>query len=397
MLIADARDPAAWDAFLNAQQFRPFLQSWTMGEVYRDTHQEPIRLEAREGESIIGICQAILVPARRGRHLSVPYGPLVSSREALDAIVARLKEIAREKRCTFIRMSPFWAQRAPFGPRSESYEISDAIPSPLHLLAEHLWYLPLRTPNFWNEQTSPLPEGEGLGVRASEDKKNEYEDSAKHREISTPRSEEEIFKQMRSTARNLIRRAEKDGVTIQISQDPVRDLPQFLTLHDETRKRHGFTPYTDAFFRAQVAHFAPRNEPARSERDRSGGCTLYLARYQGETVAASIHMHMGGETSYHHGASAEKWKKIPASYLLQWTAIQDALKRGDHIYNFWGIAPQTNNQKPITNHPFAGVTLFKTGFGGELLNLVHCFDLPLTPSYKLTRAFENLRKWKRGF
>ena len=217
---------------------------------------------------------------------------------------------------------------------------------------------------------------------------------------------------MRSTARNLIRRAEKEGVTIIASEDPLRDLPQFLALHDETRKRHGFTPYTDAFFRAQIARFAPRKE-----------CTLYLAKYQGETIAASIHMHLGGETSYHHGASAEKFKKIPASYLLQWTAIQDALKRGDHVYNFWGIAPieekskdpasaeatagrQSPHLRPHaadyggqakSKHPFAGVTLFKTGFGGNVLNLVHCFDIPLSPMYRLTRTFEQLRKWKRGF
>lgn len=146
---------------------------------------------------------------------------------------------------------------------------------------------------------------------------------------------------------------------------------------------------------------------------------LYLALYQGKTIAASIHMHLGGETSYHHGASAEKYKKIPASYLLQWTAIRDALKRGDHVYNFWGIAPTRHESSDVSfeqkeqhpglttqvsqlkshnsHHPFAGVTLFKTGFGGHVLHLVHCFDLPLSPLYRLTRTFEQIRKWRRGF
>jgi lipid II:glycine glycyltransferase (peptidoglycan interpeptide bridge formation enzyme) len=68
------------------------------------------------------------------------------------------------------------------------------------------------------------------------------------------------------------------------------------------------------------------------------------------------------------------------------------MKRGDHVYNFWGIAPEG-----VKSHPFAGVTLFKTGFGGSLLPLMHCIDLPLSPLYKATRAFEYLRKWKRGF
>ena len=186
---------------------------------------------------------------------------------------------------------------------------------------------------------------------------------------------------MRKTTRNLIGRAGRDGVVVTASDDPVRDLPLFLALHNETKKRHGFTPYSDALFRAQVARFAPRNE-----------CTLYLARYQGSVIAASIHMHAFGETSYHHGASSALYEKIPASYLLQWTAIKDALRRGDHIYNFWGIAPEG-----AKSHPFAGVTTFKTGFGGNSLELVHCRDLPVSAQYWITYGFETLRKWKRGF
>ncbi|HLD71288.1 MAG TPA: peptidoglycan bridge formation glycyltransferase FemA/FemB family protein, partial [Candidatus Peribacteraceae bacterium] len=205
------------------------------------------------------------------------------------------------------------------------------------------------------------------------------------------RSPEEIFSALRSTARNLVRRAEKDGVTIERSSNPNRDIEHFLKLHDETRKRHGFTPYTNKFFRAEVERFAARGE-----------CSLYLAHFQNEVIAASIHIHAFGETSYHHGASTERFRKIPASYLLQWTAIKDALARGDHIYNFWGIAPTTeveSGKLEVENkrHPFSGVTLFKTGFGGALLNVQHCRDVPVSPMYYGTRAFEYIRKWRRGF
>jgi lipid II:glycine glycyltransferase (peptidoglycan interpeptide bridge formation enzyme) len=117
--------------------------------------------------------------------------------------------------------------------------------------------------------------------------------------------------------------------------------------------------------------------------------------------ASSVHIHAFGETSYHHGASADAYKKIPASYLLQWTAIRDALRRGDDVYNFWGIAPLVTaadgQQRAEKGHPFAGVTLFKTGFGGKLLELTQCVDIPLSLQYHGTRAFELLRKWRRGF
>jgi lipid II:glycine glycyltransferase (peptidoglycan interpeptide bridge formation enzyme) len=125
-------------------------------------------------------------------------------------------------------------------------------------------------------------------------------------------------------------------------------------------------------------------------------------------------MHCGKETSYHHGASSSAHSKIPASYLLQWRAICDAKRRGDRVYNFWGIAPQeprdtsheiregenTRSSKleaRSSKHPFSGVTLFKTGFGGEVMNLAHCMDVPLSSRYYLTRGIEMVRKWHRGF
>lgn len=208
---------------------------------------------------------------------------------------------------------------------------------------------------------------------------------------------------MRKTTRNLIGRAQRDGVIVEASKNPNEDLKHFLRLHEETRRRHGFTPYTDDFFRAQVRLFAERKE-----------CTVYLAKFQDEVIASSIHIHAFGETSYHHGASSSAHSKIPASYLLQWTAIQDALRRGDQIYNFWGIAPMSHSpdapeaRTPLSpaggkgpgdrgRHPFAGVSLFKTGFGGSLLNLMHCIDVPVKASYWVTYGFEMLRKYRRGF
>ncbi len=367
--ITPATDRREWDAFLLSQPYRPFLQSWAMGEVYRRIGQEPVRLIMKEGETVRGICFAHVVPARRGRHLSVPYGPVLHRESGkwkveniLESLVQELKRAAAVHSCSFIRMSPFWPKTAETSSLLQSLK---AKMSPLHLLAEHLWYLPLKEA----DDASSL--------------------STFHFSLSTPaRTEEDLMKNMRSTTRNLIRRAEKEGVTVTASDDPVRDLQHFLALHDETRRRHGFTPYTNGFFRAQVEEFA-----------KAGNVILYLARHQGQVLASSIHMTFGGETSYHHGASVIS--KIPASYLLQWTAIRDALRRGDHVYNFWGIAPggMEEDKWKIGNpkHPFAGVTLFKMGFGGSLLELEHCVDIPLNATYYLTRGFESIRKWRRGF
>lgn len=356
-----AASEGEWESFLTSQPWSPFLQSWTMGEVYRAIGEVPVRLEARDQGTIVGICQAIVVPARRGRHLAVMYGPVLSlaisdQRSAINALMEMLKVVAREHRCSFIRLSPFWPCRSrstglACGETSQVSGVSEGFrPSPSHLLAEHVWLLDLRG-----------------------------------------RPEEEIFANMRATTRNLVRRAEREGVRVEPSTRPLEDFPTFWRLHEETRRRHGFTPYSEAFMRTQLELFSDR-----------GQALLYLAHYSGEVIAASIHMVYGGETSYHHGASTSRFAKVPASYLLQWTAICEAVRRGDRIYNFWGIAPVhiTGNSKlEILNskHPFAGVTTFKTGFGGQLLELVHCMDLPLSRRYLLTFGIEVVRKVRRGF
>lgn len=364
-----ATDRQQWEDFLMQQRFSPFLQSWTMGEVYRDIGQEPVRIEVRENDHIIGLCQAIVVPARRGRHLMVQYGPVISHQPSIESyqtilhsIINALKDIAAQHQCSFIRMSPFWTEESV---SNAQFSLPDSTPSPLHLLSEYTWYIPLKDTDRWDASDSGTS--------------------------SAPRTEEAIRADMRKTTRNLIGRAEREGVTVEASPDPENDLDIYFKLQEETYKRHHFVPYRESYIRAQVKHFSPLNQ-----------AIIYIARYQDEPVAASVHMTYGGVTSYHHGASTHKYAKIPASYLLQWTAISEALHRGDSIYNFWGIAPRKTNEKGDEviidkNHPFAGVTTFKTGFGGKPLPLMHCVDLPLTTSYYATRMFEFMRKWKRGF
>jgi lipid II:glycine glycyltransferase (peptidoglycan interpeptide bridge formation enzyme) len=355
VIVQFATNSEEWELFLTNQQWSPFLQSWVMGEVYRTVGEEPIRLEVRDGGRTIAICQAIMVSARRGKHLAVLYGPVLGNSQPPSAthhimkiLVDELQSVAREMGCAFVRISPFWPIGNSPGAHGHAPPLLFTLgfrTAPLHMLAEHVWYMQL------------------------EDK-----------------TEDQILGGMRSTTRNLIRRSEKEGVTVRRSHDPLGELSLFFELYDETRKRHHFVPYSEEFIRAQVEQFSG------SGQDSGSGCALYIARYNGEPVAASVHMIYGGETSYHHGASSGKYPKCHASYLLQWRAICDALKREDRIYNFWGIAPEGKGA-----HPFSGVTTFKTGFGGETLELVPCMDLPLSSLYWKTWGIESVRKWKRGF
>ena len=63
---------------------------------------------------------------------------------------------------------------------------------------------------------------------------------------------------------------------------------------------------------------------------------------------------------------------------------------GCNYYNFWGIAPP---DKP--KHPWAGLSVFKKGFGGFEEAYLHAQDFPISPKYYLNYVVERVRKWRR--
>ena len=78
--------------------------------------------------------------------------------------------------------------------------------------------------------------------------------------------------------------------------------------------------------------------------------------------------------------------------MLQWEAIVEAKKRGSEIYDFWGYADPVKDP----NHPYAGPTLFKMGFGGYVDKYVKTQDFVISPKYWINYIIEVSRKIKRG-
>ena len=77
--------------------------------------------------------------------------------------------------------------------------------------------------------------------------------------------------------------------------------------------------------------------------------------------------------------------------MVQWEIIKEAKRRGCALYNFWGIAPEGAG-----DHPWAGLSLFKKGFGGFSEEYIRTQDFPVSKKYWITYAIEHMRKWKRG-
>lgn len=339
MELLEIKDRNQWEDFVKSHPSGTFLQSWEFGELNKTLGDKPLYLGISRGDQILkGVALVIRVRAKRGDFLYIPYGPLLIDNDLFAFFVGKIREIAKAEKVAFVRVSP-WMSDTP--EHRELFKQNGFRPAPMHMLAEHLWLLDLRG-----------------------------------------KSSEQLFSGVEKKHRNLIRRAEKEGVSVHISTKD-EDIEKFITLHEETFKRHNFHPYPLNYFRNQVKLFREHDE-----------VIVFSAEKDGVLLASAVIMYYGNTASYHHGASTSdpELRKIPASYLLQWKAVEEALKRGCTTYNFWGIAPNENPK-----HPFYGITHFKTGFGGHRFDLLHCQDLPISKKYLLNFAVESFRKWKRGF
>jgi len=185
---------------------------------------------------------------------------------------------------------------------------------------------------------------------------------------------------MNQNHRNLIRRASRDGVKIETSEE-VLDVKKLHELLQNTAKKHNFTPFSLKYLENEFKTFQNKGE-----------ALLYFAYHEQALIGAAMIIFNGNSAVYRHGASTTHKQKIPSSYAIQWEAILEAKKRGLKYYNFWGIAPEGNKK-----HPFYGITHFKKGFGGFKLDLVPAHDLPINKKYWVNWLIETIRKIKRGF
>lgn len=186
---------------------------------------------------------------------------------------------------------------------------------------------------------------------------------------------ETLLREMRKNTRYEIKQVDKKEITVEQSQDHVK-IKEFYEQQLAVAQKHHFVPFSYEFLFEQFKTFVANDQ------------VVLFSSYQNKKLLASAFIiFYNGEAVYHYGISTENNYKLPGAYACQIAAIKEAQKRGCKIYNFWGIAP-----KDEINHRFAGVPLFKRGFGGEEVNYLPAHDIPTSLLYWPTYLFETLRK-----
>jgi lipid II:glycine glycyltransferase (peptidoglycan interpeptide bridge formation enzyme) len=178
-----------------------------------------------------------------------------------------------------------------------------------------------------------------------------------------PRSEDDVLKGMNQQWRRNIKKAAKAGV--EVSEGTEEELKAFHDLYVHTAARDGFTPRPLSYF--QTMFGALRAE----EPDR---IKLFLARHEGDLVAATIWIRVGGHTWYSYGASSTEKREVRGSNAAQWAMILASLAAGADVYDLRGI---TDTLDP--DDPHVGLIQFKVGTGGEAVEYAGEWDLPLSP------------------
>ena len=173
-------------------------------------------------------------------------------------------------------------------------------------------------------------------------------------------TEEDLLAQMKPKTRYNIRLAEKKGVRVKCSDD-ADVLYEMLTA--TSGKKTGYFPHEKEYYTKMI-----------EELGKNDSAHIYVAEYQGDPLAAIMVTHVGKVATYLHGGQSEKDRNLMAPYLCQWTAIKEAKARGCELYDFWGVAESDD-----PNDPWAGITRFKEGFGGEKVVYPGTYDLVLKP------------------
>ncbi|MEK7099366.1 MAG: peptidoglycan bridge formation glycyltransferase FemA/FemB family protein [Patescibacteria group bacterium] len=184
-------------------------------------------------------------------------------------------------------------------------------------------------------------------------------------------TEHDLLSAMHEKTRYNIRLAERKGViTTHDARNTTNDFEIFWRLLQKTAARDGFRVHPKEYYKKllEIRTDDFSNELFFAEYDRQPLATAMVNYYRGET---SIVKGVGGVVTYLHGASSGSRRDVMAPHLLHWRIMLEAKRRGYAAYDLWGIDEKH----------WPGLTRFKKGFGGRIVQYPASVDMIYRPSY----------------
>jgi len=242
----------------------------------------------------------------------VPRGPILGDASQLEAALARLASLARDRRAIFLKVDP---------------EIdADIGAGPLHAAGFR------RAPDI-----QPVIATLDLDLGSDEDA---------------------LFAALEKDTRWSVRQAEKRGVSIREASGD-EDLRALYELYAETGQRAGFITRTWDYYRRMWGTLVA-----------GGHAKVRLAEKDGKPVAGALTWRCGEREVYQSAATNDAGRTAYAAYALLWRCIIEARKGGARRFDFGGIPVDVTRK----DDPMYGPYMFKKGFGGTPRRFVGAHD-----------------------
>ena len=201
--------------------------------------------------------------------------------------------------------------------------------------------------------------------------------------IDLTKNEEELLRGMHPKTRYNIRLAQKKGVKIkELSNREGFNI--FIKLYFETCKRQKYFGHDLNYHKIIWQNL--KNKISH----------LLIAFYKNTPLAAFELFFFKKTLYYPYGGTSLEFRNLMASNLLMWEAVRLGKSLGAKEFDLWGSLSPAYQQ----NHPWAGFTRFKEGFGGNYREFAGSFDLVCNPQlFKFYNLLFDLRsvylKFKR--
>ncbi len=290
-----------WDRIVRSTRAYSFFHCMAWGKVLSDTYGfAPVYLAMHAGsESAAVPLMEVRKPFRGLRGVCLPFsdvcGPVLTSARALEVLEPFLFDLVRKRRWNAI-------------------EIRDSC---------------------------------GIGGMSP------YKQVFEH-ELILSAELEKIARSFRSSTWRNIKRAEREGVEVQLDTTKCA-LDVYYRLHCITRKRHGIPPQPKRFFDNIYRHVI---DP--------GNGFVARAIFRGRVVAASVFLHFGTKAVYKFGASLPDHEHLRPGNLIMWEAIKWYASRGFDALSLGR-----------TDRDDAGLMQFKNGWGAVCREVSYCRWPPL--------------------
>ena len=360
-------------AFLNTQESASFLQTPAWGEVKREWRAESVGWvddsdsgTGDAGDKVLGAGLVLYrrLPRMRRSLAYLPEGPVIDwSDPDLGRWLAPLAEHVAAQGAFGIRMGPPVITRR-WSAGTVKAALADGTSKVLgEVPADHTDHAAMGV-------TDQL---RSLGWRPPADSSGGFAAGQPRYVFQLPIDDggpDALLSGMNQLWRRNIKKAAKSGVVV--TRGTAEDLPAFHELYVVTARRDHFTPrplaYFTTMFRALSAEAPDR-------------IRLYLAHHEDDLVAATTAVRVGNHVWYSNGASSTIKREVRGSNAVQWQMMQDAVTAGARVYDLRGITDTLDE-----SDPHFGLLQFKLGTGGEAVEYVGEWDLPI--SRLLYTAFE---------